>query len=72
MTSASHYKTITVPVTEAFDHGFLNPILKKIIDIERGESSVLRFERLLVEMFSVMFNMHRIMCNDTDLTNRLV
>ncbi|XP_068587124.1 UDP glucuronosyltransferase 5 family, polypeptide C1 [Cebidichthys violaceus] len=72
------YKTITVPVTEAFNHDFLNPILKKIIDIERGESSVLSFASLQAEMFSAMFNMHRIMCKmattmfeDEDLMNTL-
>ncbi|XP_034536370.1 UDP-glucuronosyltransferase 2A3-like isoform X1 [Notolabrus celidotus] len=55
-----HYKTITVPVVEAFNHDFINPILKKIIEIERGESSFLSFASLQVEMFDAMFNMHRI------------
>ncbi|XP_022597517.1 UDP-glucuronosyltransferase 2C1-like [Seriola dumerili] len=73
-----HYKTITVPVTEAFNHDFINPILKKIIDIERGESSAMSFASLQVEMFTAMFNMHRIMCKmatimfqDKDLMNSL-
>nr|XP_033477353.1 UDP-glucuronosyltransferase 2A1-like [Epinephelus lanceolatus] len=73
-----HYKTITIPVTEAFNHDFINPILKKIIVIERGESSVLSFASLQAEMFSAMFNMHRIMCKmaanmfeDKDLMNSL-
>ncbi|XP_034418260.1 UDP-glucuronosyltransferase 2C1-like [Cyclopterus lumpus] len=57
-----HYKTITVPVTEAFNQDFINPILKKVIDIERGESSVLSFASLQAEMFTAMFNVHRIMC----------
>nr|XP_040021512.1 UDP-glucuronosyltransferase 2B17-like [Gasterosteus aculeatus aculeatus] len=57
-----HYKTITVPVTEAFNPDFINPILKKVIDIERGESSVWSFASLQAEMFSAMFNVHRIMC----------
>ncbi|XP_018522294.1 UDP-glucuronosyltransferase 2C1-like [Lates calcarifer] len=56
-----HYKTITLPVTEAFNHDFVNPVLKKIIDIERGKSSVMIFASLQVEMFSAMFNVHRIM-----------
>ncbi|XP_053171992.1 UDP-glucuronosyltransferase 2A2-like [Scomber japonicus] len=57
-----HYNTITVPVSEAFNHDFINPILKKIIDIERGESSALNFASLQLEMFTAMFNMHRIIC----------
>ncbi|XP_031704628.1 UDP-glucuronosyltransferase 1-5-like [Anarrhichthys ocellatus] len=72
------YKTITVPISEAFNHDFINPILKKVIDIERGESSVLSFASLQAEMFSAMFNMHRIMCKmatnmfeDEDLMNTL-
>ncbi|XP_038557937.1 UDP-glucuronosyltransferase 2A1-like [Micropterus salmoides] len=57
-----HYKAITVPVTEAFNRDFINSIVEKVIDIERGESSVLSFARLQVEMFIAMFNMHRITC----------
>nr|XP_046254889.1 UDP-glucuronosyltransferase 2A1-like [Scatophagus argus] len=60
--NSPHYKTITVPVTEAFNHDFINPILKKIIAIERGESTVLSFASLQIEMFTAMFNMHRIIC----------
>ncbi|XP_070825007.1 UDP-glucuronosyltransferase 2A1-like [Chaetodon trifascialis] len=56
-----HYKTITVPVAEAFNHDFIKPILEKIIDIERGESTVLTFASLQVEMFHAMFNIHRMM-----------
>ncbi|XP_039982665.1 UDP-glucuronosyltransferase 2C1-like [Xiphias gladius] len=73
-----HYETITVPVTEAFNHYFINPILKKVIDIERGQSSVMSFASLQVEMFTAMFDMHRIMCKmatvmfqDKDLMNSL-
>ncbi|XP_039652131.1 UDP-glucuronosyltransferase 2B4-like [Perca fluviatilis] len=60
--NSPHYRTITVPVTEAFNHDFINSIIKKIIDIERGESSVWSFASLQAEMFTAMFNMHRIMC----------
>ncbi|XP_071344753.1 UDP-glucuronosyltransferase 2B17-like [Trachinotus anak] len=73
-----HYKTITVPVTEAFNRDFINLILKKIIDIERGESSAMSFASLQVEMFTAMSNIHRIMCKmatimfkDKDLMNSL-
>ncbi|CAJ1049063.1 UDP-glucuronosyltransferase 2A3-like isoform X1 [Xyrichtys novacula] len=55
-----HYETITVPVVEAFNHDFIQPVLKKIINIERGEESFLTFASLQVEMFDAMFNMHRI------------
>ncbi|KAM8893918.1 UDP-glucuronosyltransferase 2B1-like isoform 2-T2 [Spinachia spinachia] len=57
-----HYKAITVPVTEAINPDFINPILKKLIDIERGESSIWSFASLQAEMFSAMFRVHRIMC----------
>ncbi|KAM9366678.1 UDP-glucuronosyltransferase 2C1-like [Symphorus nematophorus] len=73
-----HYKTITVPVAESFNHNFINPIVKKIIDIERRGGSVLSFASLQLEMFDAMFNMHRIICEmatiifkDKDLMNRL-
>ncbi|KAM7406399.1 hypothetical protein PAMP_000778 [Pampus punctatissimus] len=73
-----HYNTITVPVSEAFNNDFINPILKNIIDIERGDSSVLSFAMLQVEMFTAMFNVHRIMCkmatnmfNNNDLMTNL-
>ncbi|XP_065809093.1 UDP-glucuronosyltransferase 2C1-like [Labrus bergylta] len=73
-----HYKTITVPVAEAFNHDFVNPILKKIFHIERGESSFWTFASLQLEMFDAMYNIHRITCNtamsmfkDEDLMNRL-
>ncbi|XP_035483376.2 UDP-glucuronosyltransferase 2B13-like [Scophthalmus maximus] len=73
-----HYKAITVSVTEAFNHDFINPILAKIIDIERGESSAVSFASLQLEMFTAMFNMHRIICKmatimfkDKDLMNSL-
>ncbi|XP_037614274.1 UDP-glucuronosyltransferase 2A1-like [Sebastes umbrosus] len=73
-----HYKAITVPVTEAFNHDFIKPILKNIIDIERGESSFWSFASLQAEMFSAMFDIHRIMCKmatnmfkDKDLMDRL-
>ncbi|KAM7423781.1 hypothetical protein PAMA_000238 [Pampus argenteus] len=73
-----HYNTITVPVNEAFNNDFIKPILKNIIDIERGESSFLSFARLQVEMFTAMFNVHRIMCkmatnmfNNNDLMKHL-
>ncbi|XP_070688386.1 UDP glucuronosyltransferase 5 family, polypeptide C1 [Pempheris klunzingeri] len=76
--NSPHYKTITVSVREAFNHDFINPILKKIIEIERGESSALSFASLQLEMFTAMFNMHRIMCKmatimfkDMYLMNRL-
>uniref|UniRef100_A0A3Q1CUH8 UDP-glucuronosyltransferase n=1 Tax=Amphiprion ocellaris TaxID=80972 RepID=A0A3Q1CUH8_AMPOC len=59
---AAHYKTITVPVTEAFNHDFINPIVKNIIAIERGESSVMSFVSLQLEMFSSMTDMHAMNC----------
>uniref|UniRef100_A0A3Q1ENK0 Uncharacterized protein n=1 Tax=Acanthochromis polyacanthus TaxID=80966 RepID=A0A3Q1ENK0_9TELE len=59
---AAHYKTITVPVTEAFNHDFINPIVKKIIAIERGENSVMSFVSLQLEMFSSMTDMHAMNC----------
>ncbi|KAM4744332.1 UDP-glucuronosyltransferase 2C1-like [Anableps anableps] len=58
-----HYKTITVPVARAFNHDFINPILRKIFALERGESSVMSFMSLQVEMFKAMFDMHGMMCN---------
>ncbi|XP_041795995.1 UDP-glucuronosyltransferase 2B17-like [Chelmon rostratus] len=73
-----HYKTITVPVAEAFNQDFVKVILERIIAIERGESTALSFASLQVEMFTAMYNVHRIMCrmatimfNDKDLMSSL-
>ncbi|KAM9765654.1 UDP-glucuronosyltransferase 2A1-like [Menidia menidia] len=73
-----HYKVITIPVVRAFDHHFIDPILKKIIAIERGESPVMSFVSLQVEMFKAMFDIHGMMCTmastmfeDKQLMNRL-
>ncbi|XP_036950301.1 UDP-glucuronosyltransferase 2C1-like [Acanthopagrus latus] len=73
-----HYKTITVPVTEAFNHEFVNPILKRMIAIGRGGSSLLSFANLQVEISNAIINVHRIMCKmatdmfeDKDLMNIL-
>uniref|UniRef100_A0A668AI52 UDP-glucuronosyltransferase n=1 Tax=Myripristis murdjan TaxID=586833 RepID=A0A668AI52_9TELE len=57
--SSPHYDSITIPVTEGFDPEFVNPILRKMIDIERGDSSLINFASLQVEMFSAMLNIHR-------------
>ncbi|XP_068170896.1 UDP-glucuronosyltransferase 2A2-like [Antennarius striatus] len=59
---SQHFQTITVPVSEAFNNDFINPILEKLIDIERGDSSLMRFASLQVEMFTALFKMHRIIC----------
>ncbi|MED6262628.1 hypothetical protein ATANTOWER_023052 [Ataeniobius toweri] len=58
-----NYKTITVRVAKAFNHDFINPILRKIFALERGESSVTNFMHLQIEMFNAMFDMHGMMCN---------
>uniref|UniRef100_A0A671VLZ7 UDP-glycosyltransferases domain-containing protein n=1 Tax=Sparus aurata TaxID=8175 RepID=A0A671VLZ7_SPAAU len=73
-----HYKTITVPITEAFNHDFVNPIVKRMIDIERGGSSLLSFASVQVEFSNTKINTHRIiskmvtdMFEDNDLMNSL-
>ncbi|XP_030574424.1 UDP-glucuronosyltransferase 2C1-like [Archocentrus centrarchus] len=57
-----HYKTITVPVAQAFNQDFINPTVKKVIGIERGESSVISFLSLQIEMFNAMIDMHGMIC----------
>ncbi|XP_030269130.1 UDP-glucuronosyltransferase 2C1-like [Sparus aurata] len=76
--SSPHYNTVTVPVIEAFNHDFINPILKRMIDIERGGSSLLSFASVQVEFSNAMINIHRIVCKmatdmfeDKDLMNSL-
>eukprot|EP00066_Takifugu_rubripes_P005520 XP_003969634.1 PREDICTED: UDP-glucuronosyltransferase 2B31-like [Takifugu rubripes] len=59
---AQHYNTITVPVTEGFNHDFIIPIVKRIIDIERGERPAWNFVSLQLEMFTSMYRMHRLIC----------
>ncbi|CAN9506748.1 unnamed protein product [Ophioblennius macclurei] len=60
-----YYGTITVPVREAFNNDFINPILKKIISIERGESPFINFLSLQAEMFSALSEVHRMTCEIT-------
>uniref|UniRef100_A0A672INM9 UDP-glucuronosyltransferase n=1 Tax=Salarias fasciatus TaxID=181472 RepID=A0A672INM9_SALFA len=60
-----HYDAITVPVDEAFNNDFINPILKKIISIERGESPLITFVSLQAEMFSALSEIHRMTCEMT-------
>ncbi|XP_041849698.1 UDP-glucuronosyltransferase 2A1-like [Melanotaenia boesemani] len=57
-----HYKAITIPVATGFNHDFINPILKKLIAIERGKSPLMSFVSLQIEMFNVMFDVHGMMC----------
>ncbi|XP_015247245.1 PREDICTED: UDP-glucuronosyltransferase 2C1-like [Cyprinodon variegatus] len=56
------YKSITVPVARAFNHDFINPILRKIFELERGKSSIISFISLQFEMFNAMSDMHGMMC----------
>uniref|UniRef100_A0A147A2Y0 UDP-glucuronosyltransferase n=1 Tax=Fundulus heteroclitus TaxID=8078 RepID=A0A147A2Y0_FUNHE len=56
-----NYKTITVPVARAFNHDFIDPIVREIFEIERGKSFVMSFINLRVAMFKAMFDMHGIM-----------
>ncbi|KAM8877186.1 UDP-glucuronosyltransferase 2C1-like [Synchiropus picturatus] len=58
-----HYGVVTVPLREFFDQDFVNPILKKILEIERGESSFATFVSLQFEMFNVMYHIHRMVAN---------
>ncbi|XP_074523097.1 UDP-glucuronosyltransferase 2B13-like [Halichoeres trimaculatus] len=60
-----HYKTITFPIAEAINHDYVDRIVKKIIAIERGESSFLTFASLQIEMFNTMFNVHRMLSHMT-------
>ncbi|KAF7648561.1 hypothetical protein LDENG_00154870 [Lucifuga dentata] len=62
ISDSPYYNTITVQVTEGFDVDFVNPILKKLIALERGENSVMTFASLQLEMFTTMFNIHRLVC----------
>ncbi|KAM9408315.1 UDP-glucuronosyltransferase 2A1-like [Pholidichthys leucotaenia] len=58
-----HYKTVTVPVSETFNQDFVNPIIRKVVNTERGKSMITSFMRLQLEMFTAMFDIHGMMCN---------
>lgn len=42
---------------------FVKPIVKKVIDIERGKSSALNFIHFQIEMFSAMSKVHGLECD---------
>uniref|UniRef100_A0A673XLA9 UDP-glucuronosyltransferase n=1 Tax=Salmo trutta TaxID=8032 RepID=A0A673XLA9_SALTR len=59
-----HYSSITIPVIDGVEfEEFVKPIVKKVIDIERGTSSVLNFIHLQIEMFSAMSKVHGLECD---------
>lgn len=59
-----HYSSITIPVIDGVEfEEFVKPIVKKVIDIERGMSSVLNFIHLQIEMFSAMSKVHGLECD---------
>ncbi|XP_061820503.2 UDP-glucuronosyltransferase 2B37-like [Nerophis lumbriciformis] len=73
-----HYNSITVSGSKGLDSDFVNPILAKILAIERGQSSVMMFASLTVESFQVGFSLHALMSDmarnllkDEDLMARL-
>ncbi|KAG5269661.1 hypothetical protein AALO_G00204520 [Alosa alosa] len=59
---APHYGAITVPVSEGFDEDFVNPVIKRLIEAQRSNSSMLNFMGLHAEMFNTMVKAHRITC----------
>nr|XP_046205446.1 UDP-glucuronosyltransferase 2B13-like [Oncorhynchus gorbuscha] len=74
-----HYSSITIPVIDGVEfEQFVKPIIKNVIDLERGTSSVLNFIHLQIEMFSAMSKVHGLECDmatavlkDKDLMNTL-
>ncbi|KAM3864514.1 UDP-glucuronosyltransferase 2C1-like [Diretmus argenteus] len=60
--NAPHYDAITVQASEGIDADFINPILRRLLHIERGGGSLTNFAGVQVEMFTAMFNIHRIVC----------
>ncbi|XP_067104640.1 UDP-glucuronosyltransferase 2B13-like [Osmerus mordax] len=69
-----HYNSITVQVEDGVDEDFIKPILDKIIAIERGQSSMLNFLSMQLEVFSFMSRVPAMVCdmvtnmfNDEDL-----
>ncbi|XP_030650066.1 UDP-glucuronosyltransferase 2C1-like [Chanos chanos] len=59
---SAYYNAITVPVRESFDEEFIKPILKKLFEIERRQSSVWTFASLQFEMFGAMTKIHGMVC----------
>lgn len=59
---AEHYSAITVPVSEGFNEDFVHPIINRLIEAQRSNSSLLNFIGLHAEMFSAMVRAHQITC----------
>ncbi|KAL2088267.1 hypothetical protein ACEWY4_015166 [Coilia grayii] len=59
---SSYYDAITVPVEEGFDAEFVKEILLKMMDIERGGGSMIKFMSLQILVLSAMRDAHEITC----------
>ncbi|XP_051512018.1 UDP-glucuronosyltransferase 2C1-like [Myxocyprinus asiaticus] len=60
--NATHYTSVTVPVSESFDEEFIKPILKRLFATERSATSVFNFVSLQFEMFATMTKVHEMVC----------
>ena len=59
---SAHYSAITVPVSEGLNEDFVNPIVKRLIEAQRSNSSMLNFVGLYAETFEAMVKATQITC----------
>ncbi|XP_029577511.1 UDP-glucuronosyltransferase 2A1-like [Salmo trutta] len=60
---SSYYSSITITVTDAMDEEFVKPIIKNVIDIQRGTSSVINIIHSQIKMFSALSQVHKYACD---------
>ncbi|XP_063061950.1 UDP-glucuronosyltransferase 2C1-like [Engraulis encrasicolus] len=76
--ASPHYSSVTVAVSEGLDEDFAHPIIQRLIQAQRTNSSLLNFMGLHAEVFRAMEKAHQITCEmatnlfeDKDLVKRL-
>jgi len=62
---STYYDSITVPVAEGVNEDFVNSILDKLLDIERGKSSALNFLYLEIEALDFLRRVPKMVCEMT-------
>ncbi|KAL2095603.1 hypothetical protein ACEWY4_007751 [Coilia grayii] len=60
---STNYRSITISMSEGLNEDFAHPIIQRLIDAQRSNSSMLNFMGLHAEMFRAMVKAHQIMCD---------
>ncbi|XP_052007960.1 UDP-glucuronosyltransferase 2A1-like [Xyrauchen texanus] len=61
--NSTYYNSITVPNSKWIDEGFIKEMLHKMINHDRGNSTLLSVLNLHVDMFNSLFKVHGMICD---------